>query len=56
MIAYLYTRVRFNWNEVKYSIYATYELLINIIGMFVTTYRYKYTGEQVTALCVSLSV
>ncbi|VVC29237.1 Hypothetical protein CINCED_3A021200 [Cinara cedri] len=32
-ISYLYTRVRFNWNELKYSIYATYELLINIIGL-----------------------
>lgn len=32
-MSYLYTRVQFNWNEVRYSIYSTYELLMNIIGM-----------------------
>jgi len=26
--------VRFNWNEVKFSVFATYELLINITGWF----------------------
>jgi len=32
-VSYLYTRVQFNWNEVRYSIYSTYELSMNIIGM-----------------------
>lgn len=31
----MYTRVRFNWNELKYSVYATYELFINIIGKYI---------------------
>uniref|UniRef100_A0A2S2QYI7 Solute carrier family 46 member 3 n=1 Tax=Sipha flava TaxID=143950 RepID=A0A2S2QYI7_9HEMI len=33
-VSYLYTRVQFNWTEVKYSIFSTYELTVNIIGLF----------------------
>lgn len=32
-ISYLYTRLQFNWNEVIYSVFATYEIIVNIIGL-----------------------
>ncbi|KAL4132200.1 hypothetical protein QTP88_009405 [Uroleucon formosanum] len=37
-VSYLYTRVQFNWNEVKYSVFASYELTINIIGLLFITF------------------
>lgn len=33
-VCYLYTRIQFNWNELKYSQFASYEIAINIIGLF----------------------
>ncbi|KAL5244759.1 hypothetical protein ACI65C_012169 [Semiaphis heraclei] len=48
-ICYLYTRVQFNWNEVKYSVFASYELIINIIGLlfgsFVLSEQLKMSDE-----------
>nr|CAD7456136.1 unnamed protein product [Timema tahoe] len=34
-INYLFTRYKFNWNEVDYSMYATYTVIIHLIGQFV---------------------
>lgn len=31
-VAYLFTRVKFNWNEVQYSVYATTTMCINLVG------------------------
>ncbi|XP_041975984.1 proton-coupled folate transporter-like [Aricia agestis] len=31
-IMYLFTRYRFNWDEVKYSIWSTYSIVTNLIG------------------------
>lgn len=36
-VCYLYTRVQFNWNELKYSVFASYEIIINIIGLLFTS-------------------
>ncbi|CAH1725969.1 solute carrier family 46 member 3-like isoform X2 [Aphis gossypii] len=36
-VIYLYTRVQFNWNELKYSVFASYEIIINIIGLLFTS-------------------
>ncbi|KAF0754150.1 hippocampus abundant transcript 1 protein-like [Aphis craccivora] len=35
-VAYLYTRVKFNWNEVQFSVYSTTTMFINLVGTFVT--------------------
>ncbi|KAF0756939.1 solute carrier family 46 member 3-like isoform X1 [Aphis craccivora] len=36
-VCYLYTRVQFNWNELKYSVFASYEIIVNIIGLLFTS-------------------
>lgn len=33
---YLNTNLRFNWNEVDFSIYGTYYRMTNIAGNFIT--------------------
>ncbi|VVC34723.1 Hypothetical protein CINCED_3A013511 [Cinara cedri] len=33
-VAYLFTRVKFNWNEVQYSVYQTTSMCINLAGTF----------------------
>jgi hypothetical protein len=33
-VMYLYTRLRFNWNEVDYSIYQTFATLVTMSGGF----------------------
>ncbi|CAH1724819.1 unnamed protein product [Aphis gossypii] len=35
-VAYLFTRVKFNWNEVQFSVYSTTTMCINLVGTFVT--------------------
>lgn len=32
-VGYLYTRVRFNWNEMDYSTFSTFLFMVNIVGM-----------------------
>ncbi|XP_015374660.1 PREDICTED: hippocampus abundant transcript 1 protein-like [Diuraphis noxia] len=34
-VAYLFTRVKFNWNEVQFSVYSTTTMCINLVGTFV---------------------
>ncbi|XP_025202486.1 solute carrier family 46 member 3-like [Melanaphis sacchari] len=36
-VCYLYTRVQFNWDEVQYSIFASYEIVMNILGLLFTS-------------------
>lgn len=31
-VIYLFTRNKFNWNEVDFSIFSTYNMLVNLIG------------------------
>ncbi|KAG8313704.1 hypothetical protein J6590_002175 [Homalodisca vitripennis] len=31
-VMYLFTRYRFNWNEVDYSIFSTYSMLVGLLG------------------------
>lgn len=31
-VMYLFTRVRFNWNEVNYSVFSTYSMITNLVG------------------------
>lgn len=33
-VSYLNTRVRFNWNEVDFSIFSTYQMIISVAGNF----------------------
>ncbi|XP_054280936.1 solute carrier family 46 member 3 [Macrosteles quadrilineatus] len=35
-VMYLFTRYRFNWNEVDYSIFSTYSMMTNLIGTLVS--------------------
>ncbi|CAI6343437.1 unnamed protein product [Macrosiphum euphorbiae] len=53
-VCYLYTRVQFNWNEVKYSVFASYELAMNIIGLLFTTFvlskQFKISDEIIGML------
>lgn len=35
-VAYLFTRYRFNWDEVDYSIFSTYNMITNLIGTSVS--------------------
>ena len=32
-VMYLYTRLRFNWDEVDYSVFSTYMMITNLLGM-----------------------
>ncbi|KAL4704080.1 hypothetical protein ACJJTC_004426 [Scirpophaga incertulas] len=32
MILYLFTRYRFNWNEVQYSVWSTFSIITNLVG------------------------
>jgi len=53
-VSYLYTRVQFNWNELKYSVFATYELLLNIVGLlfvvFILSKKFKIPNEIIGML------
>ncbi len=31
-VMYLFTRLRFNWNEVDFSLFSTYGMVTNLIG------------------------
>jgi len=31
-VLYLFTRYRFNWNEVDFSIFSTYSMVTNLFG------------------------
>lgn len=31
-VMYLFMRYRFNWNEVKFSMFSTYSMVTNLIG------------------------
>jgi len=31
-VMYLFTRYRFNWNEVDFSIFSTYSMVTNLFG------------------------
>lgn len=31
-VMYLFTRVRFNWDEVNYSMFSTYSMITNLVG------------------------
>ncbi|XP_025202225.1 uncharacterized protein LOC112599518 isoform X2 [Melanaphis sacchari] len=35
-VAYLFTRVKFNWNEVQFSVFSTTTMCINLVGTFLT--------------------
>ncbi|XP_050422427.1 uncharacterized protein LOC126834506 [Adelges cooleyi] len=37
-IMYLYTRYKFNWNEVDYSIFSTYSMIVNLVGTGLAVY------------------
>lgn len=57
-ILYLFTRFRFNWDEVKYSIWSTYSIVTNLIGTaFSISFFSKYLKLDDTLLgiisCVS---
>ncbi|XP_050422784.1 proton-coupled folate transporter-like [Adelges cooleyi] len=57
-ITYLYTRVKFNWNEVKYSAFATYSLILDTIGLvfcaFVVNRIFKI-GDELLGIISCLS-
>lgn len=51
MIMYLFTRYRFNWNEVQYSFWCTYSVITNLIGtVFSITLFSKYMKLDDTIL------
>lgn len=33
-VFYLFTRFRFNWNEIEFSIFSTYNMMTGLIGMY----------------------
>ncbi|XP_048513427.1 proton-coupled folate transporter-like [Athalia rosae] len=35
-VMYLFTRYRFNWNEVKFSMFSTYSVMVNLAGTMVS--------------------
>lgn len=35
-VFYLFTRYQFNWSEVQFSIFSTYNMLTGLIGMLLT--------------------
>lgn len=43
-VGYLFTRYRFNWDEVDFSIFSTYSMVTNLIGKF----YFKYLLEKFT--------
>ncbi|XP_026806843.1 solute carrier family 46 member 3-like [Rhopalosiphum maidis] len=57
-VCYLYTRVQFNWNEVKYSVFASYEIIINIIGLIFTSFilsKQLQISDEIIGMLSSIS-
>ena len=34
-VFYLFTRYRFNWSEVEFSVFSTYAMVAGLIGMYI---------------------
>lgn len=45
-VLYLSTRVRFNWDEVDFSLFSTYSMITNLVGK-----RIPYMHDVYTYLC-----
>lgn len=41
---YLFTRYKFNWSEVEFSIFATYSVLVHLIGNYLSLLTSKYNS------------
>ncbi|PSN43506.1 hypothetical protein C0J52_13408 [Blattella germanica] len=57
-VMYLFTRYRFNWNEVDFSIFSTYSMITNLIGTVVSVCLFSHVLKIDDALigvmsCVS---
>lgn len=52
-VMYLFTRFRFNWNEVQYSIWSTYSVVTNLIGKLYLTVKYIYITRNKTLVPIS---
>lgn len=44
-VAYLFTRYRFNWDEVDFSIFSTYSMVTNLVGKSLMYNYYIIEGE-----------
>ncbi|BES90891.1 Adenylate cyclase [Nesidiocoris tenuis] len=53
-VGYLFTRKRFNWDEVDFSIYSTYTTLVNLVGtalgISILTHKFKMEDSMLGAL------
>lgn len=45
-VLYLFTRLRFNWNEVDFSIFSTYGMVTNLIGECATYSGGRHHGAS----------
>lgn len=45
-VMYLFTRYRFNWNEVKFSMFSTYSMVTNLIGKKFINYNLLMTSMK----------
>lgn len=43
-VVYLFTRYRFNWGEVEFSIFSTYGMITGLIGIQITFLTFIYTN------------
>ncbi|XP_049772476.1 solute carrier family 46 member 3-like [Schistocerca cancellata] len=54
-VLYLFTRYRFNWNEVDFSIFSTYSMITNLIGTMVSVGVFSHVMKMDDALVGVLS-
>lgn len=55
-VFYLFARFRFNWNEVDYSAFSTYCVIVNLIGEPLTPARLRRRSLDLTCLSAGMAV
>lgn len=46
-VLYLFTRVRFNWNEVDFSLFSTYMMVTNLLGKRIYSYTIFFQTSNI---------
>ncbi|XP_050538933.1 uncharacterized protein LOC126904197 isoform X2 [Daktulosphaira vitifoliae] len=60
VVGYMYTRLKFNWNELDYSLYSTLIFILNLIGLGITLvilcHIFKMDEALIGAIAVSSKI
>lgn len=54
-VMYLFTRVRFNWDEVNYSMFSTYSMITNLVGSSKLTLRHTANVSMVITILYNIT-